>query len=101
MIKFQVTKPNVRRAGKGGDQAVPVGTVLELQGDTVPTFLQGKGIVVGEDAGKTLEPAGDTTYEVDGEQYTAEELGALYEEVTGNKPGNKKPETLLKELTQE
>ena len=41
------------------------------------------------------------TYEVDGEQYTAEELGALYEEGTGNKPGKKKPETLLKELTQE
>lgn len=101
MIQVRITKPNAFMATKDGDRRLKVGEKLELNTDEVPNFLVGKCVVLGDDADKELEAATGETYEVGEETYTLDELKALYEEITGNKPGNKKPETLVKELTTE
>lgn len=98
-IKVKVIRPNAFMANKHGDERIPVGTIMEVEGPELPSFLVGKAeIISGGSEEQTMETG--QSYEVGGESYSLEGLRELYEEVTGNKPGNKKPETLVKELTE-
>lgn len=57
MIKFKVTKQGVYLAAKSGQEEQPVGTILSLDVDEVPSWLVGKGYIVGDSEGKTLVAA--------------------------------------------
>lgn len=99
MIEVQITRPNAFMATKNGDQRLKVGQRLKFDTDEIPTFLKGKATVLSGGGDQTLETGDSDVFTVGEEEFTAEEVKALYEERIG-KAGNKKTETLVKELNE-
>jgi len=54
MIDFKINKQGVYLSVNGEQVEQEVGTVLKLDSDVVPTFLAGKGEVIGDNEGKSL-----------------------------------------------
>ena len=109
--RAKVMKPNFCMTTSEGEKPMAVGSIVDVEVNedgSLPQHCVGKVMLLGSEDGKSLElgagegdDAGDEDEYVIGDKVMDEEgLKAYYKEQTGKNPGNKKPETLIKELNE-